>query len=165
MSLGDLLQTLEHDAATEARALLDAATVRAQERTAASARARTEQLTQARRDVREACEAAAETELATVQHAARARTLTARAAMLERVREAVRVLLPSVVDRVMPVLTARAVACAGDEPTTVRTVPTGVIIELANGTQIVATLDALFERESARLDASLLARLAKETVS
>ncbi len=67
--------------------------------------------------------------------------------------------------RVMPVLERAARACAGERPGVTREVATGVVIELATGTQIVATLEALVEREWPRLSAAIVARVNQETTS
>jgi len=188
MALADLLQTLEQDATAELRSLLADAEARVVRLEADAARDRAERTAAAERACCDECQVEADARLATAQRAARTSLLKARAAMLERVLAAVRELLPGHTRRVAEPLARAAIACAGNQagtvrctpeivddirplvPTTLRIAPsaeiaTGVQIELATGTHIVATLDALLEREWPKLSATLLARLAKETTS
>lgn len=188
MALADLVQTLEQDATAELRALLADAEARAAQLEAEGARDRAARTDAAEHACCDECQVEADARLATARRAARARLLTARAAMLERVLAAVRALLPGSTRQVAESLARAAIACAGSQagilrctpeivdeirplvPATLRSEPsaeirTGVLIELATGTHIVATLDALLDREWPTLSATLLARLAKETSS
>lgn len=188
MPLADLMQTLERDTAAQIRAVLAAAEANAAQVEADAMRSRDEQLARAAQHWCDECQCRADTQLATAQHAARTRVLEARAAMLDRVHEQVRALLPGYLAAVGEALATAAIECAGERPGVLRCTPalaevahrlapsslrvepaaavrTGVIIELAAGTQIVATLDALLAREWPRLAAAIVARIAEEARS
>lgn len=176
MALADLLHTLEQDAAGQVSAVLAHGEAAAAEVEAEARHSRDELLARAADEEQRVGQRAADARIAQAQHAARTRVLEARAAMLARVLDEVRAVLPAYVAAAGPALARAAVAHAGTRegvvrcaaavvdqvPATLRIevsdVP-GVVIELRNGTQIVATLDALLEREWPRLAAALLARL------
>lgn len=161
MPLADLMQALELEAAESVRAIVDDARARAAALEAAAARERAERSERATRERRDACRTDADARLASAHREARASVLAARAAMLDRVRDAVRAQLPARAGEVGGVLAAAALACAGTAPGVRRDLPTGVIVELASGTQLVATLDALLYREWPAL-ATVILELAKE---
>lgn len=161
MPLVDLIQALELEAAENIRALLDEARARAAASEASAARERAEQAERATRERCDACRTEADARLAAAHREARASVLAARAAMLDRVREAVRAQIPARAAEIAELLAAAAQACTGGAPGVRRDLPTGVVVELACGTQIVATLDALLDREWPALAAEIVA-LAKE---
>lgn len=165
MPLADLVQALERDAAAQIRSLLDTASAHARALEAQAAHDREDRAMRAANACREECRASADERRAAAQQTARAEVLTERAAMLERVRTALLAQLPAYASRVKPALERAAKACAGDRPAVTREVPTGVVIELATGTQIVATLEALVEREWPRLSAAIVARINQENTS
>ncbi len=165
MALTDLVQALERDAAEQVRALLEAAASAAAHLEAQAARRRDEASTHALDAWRDECRAGADERAAKARRAARARVLTARAAMLDRVRAALLVQLPAVADRVRPALQRAALACAGARPGVSREVPTGIVIELPNGTEIVATLEALVERDWPQLATRTVAFVGEELTS
>ncbi len=161
MPLADLMQALELEAAESVRAILDDARARAAALEADAARERTERSKRATRERCDACRTDADARLASAHRDARARVLAARAEMLDRVRDAVRAQLPARASEIGDVLVTAAQACAGTTPGVRRDLPTGVIVELASGTQLVATLDALLDREWPALATAIL-ELAKE---
>ena len=172
MALPELLRVLEHDTAAEVRAIADAAASEAARiETEASAR-RSECIASAMAAVAAECRAAGDAEIAAANRAARADILAARAAMVERVRVGVREQLPGVLagdPELGRALVLAALACVGDESGILRCAPaiaafareaapaairvevessvaTGVVIELATGTHIDATLTTLLDR-------------------
>jgi vacuolar-type H+-ATPase subunit E/Vma4 len=172
MALAELLRVLEADTEAESRAILAAGMVEAARIDAETARLRGEQVSGALAAFAAERRAASDAELTAATRSARAEILAARAAMLDRVRAAVRGELPAllVADPALgPALIAAALACVGDEPGTLRAAPplaelaraaappairvevdpavtTGIVIELATGTRIDATLAALLDR-------------------
>ena len=172
MALAELLRVLEDGNAAEVRATAEAAAGEAARIEAEASARRGERIA----SVTAACaaerRAAADAEIAAASRAARADILTARAAMLERVRVGVCAQLPRVLDQAPELrraLVAAALACVGDEPGTLRCSPmladlareaspaairvepapdiaTGVVVTLASGTRIDATLVMLLER-------------------
>jgi vacuolar-type H+-ATPase subunit E/Vma4 len=155
--LADLVRALEQDAAAQVRAVLDGAQARADEIAATAAHAREHTLAREAATCRQRCQAAADEKIAVAQQRARATLLAARAEMLERVRATLLAQLPVHTPRVAQALARAARSCAGDVTYVERSVPTGVVIELASGTQIIASLEALAEREWPRLAAAIVA--------
>ncbi len=173
MPLGELLHALKRDADAEVRAITAAGAAEVARIDAASTCACTDRLAIATRAFTDELQAAADADLATVERRTKRDVLVARAAMLERIRDAIRAELPPALDRALATrLLDAALAYAG--PGTVRCAPdvvvppradltvvvdpsvTGVVLELANGTRIDATLDALLERAWPRLAAEAL---------
>lgn len=167
MALAELLATLERDGEAQVRAELAAAEADAARIEAAEGRARAERLTSAGSRVRAELRASADVQIADAMRAARTNVLAARAALLERLRPAVRAQLPdrtadigdALVDaalahargggelRCAPALVARARERALQAITVVADpTVTGVVLELANGARIEATLDAVLDR-------------------
>ncbi len=165
MSVASLVQALERDAAEQIRALLEIAAANVAQLEARAARRRDDASAHACEAWRADCRAHADERIATARRTARSHVLTARAAMLDRVRAAVTALLPAYADRARPALRRAALAAAGGRNGVARDVPTGVVIELDTGTEIVATLEALLEREWPRLAAAILAQLETEVTS
>jgi len=184
VALAELVRAIELDAAAQIRALRAAAEADAARIDADAARARDDRTATATQAFAGERQALADAAIAAAERDARARALATRAAMLERVHAAVHARLPELLDdTVGRALLAGALACAGTSPGVVRCAPrlvaharaiappslrvegdaqvaTGVVIELATGTQIVATLEALCEREWPRLAAAALAEVA-----
>jgi vacuolar-type H+-ATPase subunit E/Vma4 len=172
MALAELLHALEADAQAESGAILAAATAEAAQIDAETARLRGEQVSGALAAFAAERRAACDAELTAATRSARAEILAARAAMLDRVRAAVLGELPALLaadPALGPAVIAAALACVGDESGTLRAAPplaelaraaappsirietdpavtTGVVIELAAGTRIDATLAALLDR-------------------
>jgi vacuolar-type H+-ATPase subunit E/Vma4 len=181
MALAELLSAFERDTEAEVRTILAAGTADAAQIDEDSARARTEQVARAAAPAIADRRAADDAKVAEATHRARAEVLAARAAMLDRIRTAVRAELEGLVDaRLGAALIGAAIACAADEPGVLRCSPaladaaraaapatlrveveaavvTGAVIELASGTQIAATLDAFLDREWPRLACEALA--------
>jgi hypothetical protein len=186
MALAELVQALEREATEQIRALLATASARATQLEDDAARRDRDESAHAAQAWSEECRASADERRAIAQQAARASMLTARAAMLDRVRAALLMQLPAYVERVGAALARAAIECAGARPGVLRCPPglvaiasaiapaslhvvsadvgCGVIIELADGTQMVATLEALAEREWPRLAAAVVA-LAREKIA
>lgn len=160
MPLADLLASLERDAADEIRAVTALADADVARIDAECARACGDQLAAAVRTATEEQRAAADTQLAEAERRWRKSVLEARAAMLARLRDAVRAELPALVDEALRARLAAAAAVHGEG--TVRQVPTGVIVELPDGTRIDATLDALLDRLWPRLAGEALAAIDAE---
>jgi phosphoribosylaminoimidazole carboxylase (NCAIR synthetase) len=165
MPLADLVQALERDAAAQIRVLLDGAASRVAQLEAEAARHRDDMSAQTAQAWRDECRAGADDQEATTRQAARAAVLTARAAMLERVRAALLAQLPAYASRVLPALERAALACAGDRRFERHDRACGFVLELDTGTHVVATLDALAEREWPSLAAAVVARVDEETAS
>lgn len=165
MSLADLVQALERDAAQQIRVLLDTAAASAAQLEARAARQRDDTSTHALDTWRAACRAQADDREATARRAARARVLVARATMLERVHAALLAMLPDYASQTRQALRRAALACTTDPAASVQDVATGVVIELPTGTEIVATLEALVDREWPRLAAAIVARVGSEVTS
>jgi vacuolar-type H+-ATPase subunit E/Vma4 len=187
MALADLVRTLERDATEQVRALLEAAAVQTAQREADAARRRSEEATHALQAWAEECRARAEERRASAQQAARADVLAARAEMLDRVRTALLAQVPAHASRVGATFARAAIACAGPREGVLRCPPAlldtatalapaslrveaadvgcGVVIELASGTQLVATLEALADREWPRLAGAIVALGAAEDAS
>lgn len=170
MALPELLSALERNTEAEISALRAAAQAEAARLEAEGERARDERLAAAIARLRAERQAVADRALATASRRARADVLTARAAMLERIRASLAGALPALLadPRVATGLLAAALAACGDRAGTLRCAPaiapvaraaappairvepdpavaTGAVIELANGTAIDATLAALLE--------------------
>jgi len=163
MPLGELIEALERDANAEVTAELAAAAAEAARTDAVAARARADRIASALATSRAEQHAVHDAHLAGATHRARTEVLRARAAMLERLRPAVRAMLPELArdPRVARVLRDAAHGCAGESPGRVEETPTGIVIELDSGTRIDATLDALLEREWPRLAPVALALVAE----
>jgi vacuolar-type H+-ATPase subunit E/Vma4 len=172
MALAELLRVLEDGTAAEVRAIAEAAAGEAARIEAEASARRSERVASATTACAAKCRAAGDAEIAAANRAARADILAARAAMLERIRAGVCEQLPGVLadDRELGrALVAAALACVGDESGTLRCSPvlvdiareaspaairveaepgvaTGVVIELATGTRIDATLTTLLDR-------------------
>jgi vacuolar-type H+-ATPase subunit E/Vma4 len=183
MSLSELLRTIERDAAAELGAIAAAAAAEVARIDADAARARADRMAAASAGYAAVQQAAADLELASAIRRARIDVLTARAAMLDRIREAVAGELPGLFaaePRLGTAMVAAAIAYAGGEPGTLRCapslgdaaaaagagslrierdpgVPTGAVIELASGARIDATLAAVLEREWPNLACEALA--------
>ena len=181
MALAELLSAFERDTEAEVRAILAQGTADVAQIDEDSARARAEEIARAAAPAIADRRAADDARIAEATHRARADVLAARAAMLDRLRAAVRAELEGLVDAQLgAALIGAAVACAAGEPgvlhcslaladaaraaspATLRVevdaaVATGAVIELASGTQIAATLDAFLDREWPRLACEALA--------
>jgi len=181
VALAELISAFERDTEAEVRAILAEGTADAAQIDEDSARARAAQIALAAAPAIADRRAADDSRIAEATHQARAEVLAARAAMLDRIRAAVRGELAELVDaRLGSALIGAAVACAADEPGVLRcplaladaaraaapvtlrvevdaAIATGAIIELASGTQIAATLDAFLDREWPRLACEALA--------
>ena len=181
MPLAELVTAFERDTETEVLAILAAGIAEAARIDAAATRARSERIAGASGTFAAGRRIDADARIAEASRRARIAVLATRAAMLDRVRAAVRAQLPALVDtRLGTNLIAAAVACVGDEPGTLRCRPglvevarrlapasvqveadaevaTGAIIDVATGTRIEATLDAFLDREWPRLACEVLA--------
>jgi vacuolar-type H+-ATPase subunit E/Vma4 len=177
MALPELLRVFEREAADEVVAILAAGEADARAIDAEAARVRREKITGAAAATALEHRRLAEGAVAQALHRSRAVVLTARAAMLGRLREATETELARRIGgdpRLADTLVAAAIACAGDEAGTLRCTPelekaaraaappglrvepdpavtTGVVVELATGTIIDASLLVLLDREWARL--------------
>lgn len=149
MPLGDLLAALERDANAEMRATTAATDTEIARITVEAARERADRLALAVHEITAREEAAAQLRLAAAARDHRRATLVARAAMLARVQTSVRAALPALVDAALRARFVRAAAAYGDGAC--RDTPTGVVIDLADGTRIDATLDAALDRAWPRL--------------
>jgi len=184
VALADLLRSLERDATAELRAIDEAGAAEAARLDAETARRRTERLATTVAELTATRAATDELALAAARGHARGRELTARAAMLARAREAVRAALPAALatePRLGEAVVAAALGATGDEAGVLRCAPaivaaaraaappairvepdpalaTGAVIELASGTRIDATLDALLTRTWPALACEALAR-------
>lgn len=171
MALAELLRVLEHDTAAEVRAIAAAGAGEAARIESEAAGARSERVSRAIAVFAAERQAAADVELAAATRGARADVLAARAAMLDRIRDAVLGELPDLLagdPALGRAVVSSALACVGDEPGTLCCAPrladlarasappairvevepnvaTGVVIELATGTRIDATLTALLD--------------------
>ena len=180
MALADLLRSLEHDAASQIAGVLAAARAEADALEAEASRSRA----QRRHEVSElhahACQGAADARVAAAQREARKQVLVARAAMLDRIRAALRDKLRALAQscELIDALARAALGTAGERAGVLYGPPallvhlrtlappnlrveakagiTGVAIVLATGTEIVATLDSLADREWPALAATAL---------
>ena len=170
MGLAELVRALEDDTAAEVSAVAAAGDAEAAAIDERGARERADRQAAERAAIASERGAAVDRALGDVTTRSRREVLMARAAMLERVRAAVAAELPALVARdpqLGRALVAAALACAGTagtlrcapaladlaraEAVAMRVEPdpavaTGVIIELAGGTSIDATLDGLLAR-------------------
>ena len=165
MPLADLVRALELDAAAQVRALLAGARARADEIEAAAGNGREATLAREIAASNAEYRASADDKVAAVRQRMRTTVLVARAEMLDRVRAALLAQLPAHLPRVAAALARAAQTCVGEAKYVECRVPTGVVLELDNGTQIVATLEALVEREWPRLAAAIIELAAKEETS
>lgn len=157
MAIGDLLTALERDADAEVRATAVAADADAARIEAEAGRRCAERLAAAMRDITTRERAISDARLAEATRRHRRQILETRAAMLERLRAAVRERLPALVDDALRARFATAAAAFGEG--TRRDVPTGVIVERADGTQIEASLEAALAGAWPRLSADVLAAI------
>lgn len=186
MGLPELIQVFERDAAAELAAIHDAAAADVYAIDAEAARARGERIASAAAATAVASRARADSAVADAIHHARAVIYEHRAAMLHRLHDEVERQLAAVLDAATgDALLRVAIACAGDEPGTLRCTPSiesraqllapkslpvstdetiqaGVIVELASGTRIDATLARLLERDWPRLSGEAVQRIARE---
>jgi len=177
MALPELLHVFELEAADEVCAILAAGEADARTTDAEAARTRREKITSAAAATALEHRRQADAQIATALHRSRAAVLTARAAMLARLRQTVEVELARRLDdspQLAAALVASALACTGDKRGALRCTPalepaaravtpprlhievdpaiaTGVVIELETGTTVDATLAMLLDREWARL--------------
>jgi len=183
MALSDLVTQFERETEAEIRAIRSAGDAAAAQIDGEAARVRAERIAVAGAAVTAELRAAADLEIGAVARRARGEILTARAAMLDRIRDAIRGELPGLVAsdvRLGASLVAAAIACTGGDGGELRCAPalveaaraaapaalrvegdpavaTGAIIELSTGTRIDATLDALLDRAWPRLACEALA--------
>jgi vacuolar-type H+-ATPase subunit E/Vma4 len=182
MPLAELLGAFERDAAAELRAIADAADADAARIDREGRLARDERIARANATTAAELQVLADRELAEAAHGARIAALAARAAMLDRVRVTVRAELPRLLGTpaVAERLVRAAVACAeggtgelrcahelvalarAAAPPTLAVIgdpaiATGIVIELASGIRIDASLATLFDREWPRLACDALA--------
>ena len=186
MALPELIEAFEHDTADEVAAILRAAEADARTIDAEAARDRSERIASAAAASAIAHRAQAEADVAAAVHRARADVYAARTAMLERLRTAVEDELESLLDAAVgDALLRVAIACAGDDGGVLRcssvlvtrarelapaslvveeqdALAAGVLVELATGTQIDATLSRLLEREWPRLASEAVRLIAQE---
>jgi hypothetical protein len=158
MPLSDLLQVLRADADLEVRDVMVARDAEIARIDAESLHACSERVHDAMSKLALERRAVADAEIAAIERAARTRTLFARAAMLDRLREAVRAELPSLVDEAFR---ARARASLSGS----RDVPTGVVAELSDGTLVEATLEAVLDRAWPQLAAEAVTTVDTEQLS
>ena len=126
MALAELLRVLEHDTEVAIRAIAAAGAGDAARIEADAARARGDRVAGAIAACTAGCSAAGDAELAALERRTRAAVLAARAAMLARIREAVRGELPALVTRdpaLGRTLISAALACVGDGQGTLRCPP------------------------------------------
>lgn len=157
MALGDLLAALSRDAEAEVRATTSAAEQDAAQIEAEAARHCNARLAAAIAEIREGERAKHAASIVETEHRQRRAVLEARAAMLGRIQNAVRAILPALVDDELRARFAAAAAAFGDG--TRRDVPTGVVIELAGGTRVEASLEATLATVWPRLAGEALAAL------
>lgn len=155
MALGDLLAALERDADAEVRAITAAASDDAARIEADAARRCAAELADALRDLTERERARHAAQVAEHELAHRRAVLEARAAMLDRVRARMRELLPGLVDDTLRARFAAAASAFGDGAR--RDVPTGVVVTLADGTLVEASLEAILASVWPRLAGDALA--------
>ncbi len=155
MALADLLAALARDADAEVHAAADAAARDAEKIEAEAARQCVVRLEAALREITERERAKHAAHLAETTQRCRRAVLEARAAMLERLRSALRDILPSFVDAELRARFAEAASAFGDGAR--RDVPTGVVIELDGGTRVEASLEATLAVAWPRLAAEALA--------
>jgi vacuolar-type H+-ATPase subunit E/Vma4 len=188
VAIAELLRALERDADAEIRAALDAARDEAGRVATEAARARDDRVGAAHALALARSQAQADAALAVATRRARADVLTARAAMLRRLRDAARAALPAVIEaraaELGPRQVAAAIAYTGGKPGVLRcpavladaaraAAPpglrvavdptlTGAVIDLDGGARIDASLDAILERDWPRLAPGALARVRAE---
>lgn len=157
MPIGNLVTALEHDADAEIRATAAAARDDAARIEAAAAKQCADRLAEAMRGITERERARGDAVLAEAVRRHRREILEARAAMLERLLAAVHAELPPLVDADLRARFAAAARAFGEG--TRRDVPTGIILERADGTVIEASLEAALEGAWPRLAAEALAAI------
>ena len=172
MALAELIRVLEDSTAAEVRAIAEAAAGEAARIETDALARRSERIARATAAFAAKRRATGDGEIAAANRAARGEVLAARAAMLERIRAGVREQLPAVLagdPELGRALVAAALACVGDESGILRCAPqladiareaapaairieaepgvaTGLVVELATGTRIDATLTTLLDR-------------------
>jgi vacuolar-type H+-ATPase subunit E/Vma4 len=155
MALGDLLAAISRDADAEVHRTLAPAEQDAAQIDADTARYCSARLAEAMRDLTARERTKHTVRLVEVEHRHRRAILEARAAMLERLREAVRARLPALVDDALRARFVAAASAYGEG--TRRDVPTGVVIELDDGTRIEASLETTLDTAWPRLAGEALA--------
>lgn len=184
MAIADLVAAIEAEARAQISAVLAAGEAEASAIEAEAERARRDHRASTLQVWQAEHQRAADAQLVAAERRARALVLAARAAMLERIRLEVHALLPSLVDHTLGrALVTAALSCASGPgvlrcaphlanlivaPEELRVEPdpavaTGVQIELASGARVVATLEALCEREWPRLAAFALTLVDEES--
>jgi vacuolar-type H+-ATPase subunit E/Vma4 len=160
--LAELIQALERDASAEVSTELAAAAADAARTEATAQREHADRIASTLASTRSEQRALHDARLADATLHARTDVLRARASMLERLLPEVRNVLPELArdPRVASTLRAAAQACSGGSGR-VEELPTGVVVELADGTRIDATLEAFLEREWPRLAPVALAFVAE----
>jgi hypothetical protein len=153
MAIDELLVAIEREAEAEAAAIRAAGRAEAEAIAAAAAERRADATRAGAREHRAVVQARADAELAAVIRRTTHAVLAARAAMLERLHEAILEALPGVLDEPMrDRMRAEVRAAAGGAPVELQAVPTGVLGELDGGrVTIEATLASLLERTWPRL--------------
>ena len=162
MALSDLLDVFERDTDGEIRAITSAGAGEAARIVRDAEHAAAERIAAALATYRAQRVADADAELSAAIRSARQRVLVARAAMLERLRVAIANELPARYARdpeLATVLEEAARSCAGSEAIELTEAPTGTVLELASGTRIDATLDAVLARAWPRLACEALERV------
>ncbi len=186
MALSELIEAFERDTEAELASIRTAAEAEIHAIDAEAARVRGERIASAAAATAVEHRAQADADVAAALHRARADIYTHRTAMLSRLRHEVEMHLPALLDSAVgDALLRVAIACAGDEPGTLHCTPilalrarvlappslsvagddavaTGVIIDLASGTRIDATLARLLDREWAQLSGEAVRLIAKE---
>lgn len=187
MALPELIEAFERDTQAEVAAIRSAVEAEIRTIDAEASRARAERIASAAAATAVEHRAQADADVAAALHRARAEIYTHRSAMLRRLRAEIERHLPSLLDSAVgDALLRVAIACAGDEPGMLHCTPvlalrarvlappslqvvgddavaTGVIIELASGTRIDATLARLLDREWAQLSGEAVRLLATAT--
>ncbi len=187
MALPELIEAFERDTEAELAAIRAAVEAEIRAIDAEAARARGERIASAAAATAVEHRAQADADVAAALHRARADIYTHRTAMLGRLRAEVERHLPALLESAVGEALLRvAIACAGDEPGTLHCTPilsvrarvlappslqitgddevaTGVIVELASGTRIDATLVRLLDREWPQLSGEAVRIIAKET--
>ena len=186
MGLPELIGAFERDTETQLAAIRHAAEADVHAIEAEAARLRAERIASAAAEAATERRAQGDAEIANALHRARADVYARRAAMLQRLRIEIERQLGALVDAALADALVRvAVSCAGDEPGTLHcnssialrartmapaslriavdeSIATGVIVELAGGTRIDATLARLLDREWPRLSGEAVRLVAQE---
>jgi len=143
MALADLLRALERDAEAEVRTVTEAAAADVARLEAEAARQGAARLAAALQELADREHLASSGRLADVERRHRRAVLEARREMLARVRAAACAKLPALVDDALRARLAAAAAAFGEG--TRRDTATGVIVELADGTLVEASLETVLD--------------------